>query len=136
MTSCFQNSHSRIPTRLADWKPVDKQSEGAGRDGSQKHGKRLQLRFVTSCFQHTHLASPLVSQIGSLYTNCLNALADATAVKNMASSSNYSLSTLNACRQQLADAGVDSEAWLQQQVAAQSPTERDIGLQVAGDPED
>lgn len=42
------------------------------------------------------------------------------------------MSTLHACRQQLAEEGADPEAWLAQQVAARSCVEVTYGIQVRG----
>jgi hypothetical protein len=67
------------------------------------------------------------TQIGSLYLNSAESLADG---KEAATSSNFAVSTLHACRQQLAVEGCDPEAWLAQQVAARSCVEITYGAQV------
>lgn len=69
-------------------------------------------------------------QIGSLYLNAQDALADTSSMQDPCNSSNFALGTLYACRQQLAEAGIDPAAWLLQQVAARGPTEIEIGLEV------
>lgn len=62
--------------------------------------------------------------------NALDALADASRVKDPANSSNFALSTLHACRQQLAEAGSNPNTWLDQQARARGATEIHFGLWV------